>query len=392
MFNHASSVPRPAISREIIALTSLRGIAAMAVVMQHFSTTAQLHAMNNIPSLVPHGYLAVDLFFMLSGFIMAYTYLASFETYGRGAFPSFLLKRIARIAPLNVVVIALFLLAGLASTSLLGHNIIYPPKAGLGDIIANLLMLQGLGIGLNINGPSWSISAEFVAYLLFPMLILGVFSSKRWLRTALLVVSILSILWLSSHYPRFGLATESVHENLIRCFSEFTIGMTAFYFYRHAAAATIATLASDLASAGLMLACAAFMLLRIDLLAVALFPWLILSLAWNTGRVAKLMANRALYLLGLVSFSLYLLHQLFRPIALLLIQHVHPEAMSTAYALAFAFVASLAVVPFAWLTYRFVELPGRTLVQSLHKSRRAVTNATAAQPAPQAAAGQDRPR
>ena len=345
----------------------------MAVVMQHFSTTAQLHAMNNIPSLVPHGYLAVDLFFILSGFIMAYTYLASFELYGRGALASFLVKRIARIAPLNIVVIGLFVLAGLVSTSLLGKNIIYPSDAGLSDIIANILMLQGLGIGININGPSWSISAEFVAYLLFPLLILGVFSTRQWLRTVLLIASLLSIVWLSSHYPRFGLATESVHENLIRCFSEFALGMIAFHFFRRAPAGTIAKLGSDQASGGLMISCAMFMLLRIDLLAVALFPWLILSLAWNTGRVAKWMAHPALYLLGLVSFSLYLLHQLFRPVALLLIQSIHPDAMSTMYALGFAFLASLSVVPFAWISYRFVELPGRKLVHSFHKNQRSVT-------------------
>ena len=60
---------------EIRALTSLRGIAAMAVVMQHFSATAQRHSLTTIPSLIPHGYIAVELFFVLSGFIMAYTYL-----------------------------------------------------------------------------------------------------------------------------------------------------------------------------------------------------------------------------------------------------------------------------------------------------------------------------
>jgi hypothetical protein len=84
---------------EIIALTSLRGIAAMAVVMQHFSATAQLHCLVPMPSLVPHGYLAVDLFFVLSGFIMSYTYLSSFQRNGIRAFGDFLLRRVARIVP-----------------------------------------------------------------------------------------------------------------------------------------------------------------------------------------------------------------------------------------------------------------------------------------------------
>ena len=91
---------------EIKSLTSLRGIAAMAVVMQHFSATAQTHAAVTIPSLVPHGYMAVDLFFVLSGFIMTYTYGADFETHGMRAFAGFMGKRVARIVPLNILAVA----------------------------------------------------------------------------------------------------------------------------------------------------------------------------------------------------------------------------------------------------------------------------------------------
>jgi len=110
---------------EIKALTSLRGIAAMVVVMQHFSTTAQRHAAVNIPSLVPHGYMAVDLFFVLSGFIMAYTYHADFALRGNLAMPSFLLKRAARILPLNTVTVVAIVLAGMVSGLILGTNIFY---------------------------------------------------------------------------------------------------------------------------------------------------------------------------------------------------------------------------------------------------------------------------
>src|SRR5689334_22075178 len=92
--NTATDAAGPPSSRrerpELRALTSLRGIAAMAVVLQHFSATAQEHCRVAIPSLVPHGYVAVDFFFVLSGFIMAYTYLASFEQSGAAAYGPFL--------------------------------------------------------------------------------------------------------------------------------------------------------------------------------------------------------------------------------------------------------------------------------------------------------------
>ena len=93
-------------TRELRSLTALRGVAAMAVVMQHFSATAQEHSQGVIPSLVPHGYLAVDLFFALSGFIMSYTYLDLFQRDGARAYGGFLVKRAARIVPLNLAVLA----------------------------------------------------------------------------------------------------------------------------------------------------------------------------------------------------------------------------------------------------------------------------------------------
>ena len=133
--------------QEIRPLTSLRGFAALAVVMQHFSATAQAHTRVTIPSLVPHGYMAVDFFFVLSGFIMCLIYLNDFQVRGLQAFPSFLMKRVARIAPLNVAVLLALMIAGVASRAILKSNIFFDDSAIAFDLPANLLMLQGLGIG-----------------------------------------------------------------------------------------------------------------------------------------------------------------------------------------------------------------------------------------------------
>jgi peptidoglycan/LPS O-acetylase OafA/YrhL len=115
-----------------------------------------------------------------------------------------------------------------------------------------------------------------------------------------------------------------------------------------------------------------FMLLRLDLLAVLLFPGLIVALATNRGIVARLLSNRALHVLGTVSFSLYLIHQFFRSIDLELLQAWHPSPLGKEAALLFAFVGSVAVIPFALLTYVMVERPGRVLVRRLIRARPAV--------------------
>ena len=91
---------------EIKPLTSLRGFAALAVVMQHFSTSAQTLTPQRIPSLVPHGYMAVDFFFV-SERLYHVPDLSLLDS-GRvdlKAFPGFMLKRVARIVPLNLFVL-----------------------------------------------------------------------------------------------------------------------------------------------------------------------------------------------------------------------------------------------------------------------------------------------
>jgi peptidoglycan/LPS O-acetylase OafA/YrhL len=360
-------------SGEIKALTSLRGIAAMAVIMQHFSQTAQQHSAVSIPSLVPHGYLAVDLFFVLSGFIMSYTYLALFQHNGAAAFGDFLLKRIARIVPLNVAALVIILLAGQLSVNFLGKNIFYYSESPFFDIFANLFMLQGLGIGRNLNGPSWSISTEFAAYFAFPIFIAAIFS-KHWLRTLLvLLVSISVICWLASKHPRLGLETGNIGDGLLRCFAEFCVGMVSYRFY--ASARKIQWLGSDGICISIAAGCVIFMCLRIDLPAVLLFPALIISIALNQSRVARFMAHPLLYSLGLISFSVYLLHQPFRPLELELLRAWHPVPLTGPAALLFAFLGSLSVLPLAWVAFRYVERPGREFIRRL-----AAPNAREAKP------------
>lgn len=336
----------------------------MAVVMQHFSSTAQQHADRTIPSLVPHGYLAVDLFFILSGFIMAYTYLDSFERRVPCAYKQFLIKRIGRILPLNLFALLVVFLTGVGSKLVLGRNIIYTSDQPLTDFIANIFMLQGLGIGKNLNAPSWSVSTECVAYLLFPVFSYLVSARQRSYRVIVSVVSLGAIGWLASLHGHASLATESVDESLIRCLAEFSVGMSTFYIYR---SGKVNYFRKNSVSLTLIFILLFLMMLRIDLLVVLCFPPLILSFAQNKGAIAKWMSNRFFYFLGVVSFSLYLLHQVFRPIELTLLQSLHPQAIGMMPALLFAFTGSLSVIPFAWFAYRFVEKPGRGFIRNFAK-------------------------
>lgn len=352
--------------RELKSLTALRGVAAMAVVLQHFSATAQQHSRVSIPSLAPHGYVAVDFFFVLSGFIMAYTYLGSFRQRGVAAYGSFLAKRVARIVPLNVAVLAAIALGGAVSIWLTGRNILFETHNPGFDFLANVLMLQGLGIGTNLNGPSWSISVEFAAYLLFPVFLAMVFDSGARLAGAV-ALALFGVFWLALPSPRLQMAFETAPFSLVRCFAEFTLGLAAYRLYEHRRLA--AYLFSDAVTVGLSVLAAGSLLARYDLPAVLVFPFLVVAYAGNSGRAARLLQSRPLYFLGVVSFSLYLLHNPFRPVASEVLRAVSPEPVGAVPALLFALAGSLAVIPVAWLAYAAVERPGREFVRALFRVR-----------------------
>jgi peptidoglycan/LPS O-acetylase OafA/YrhL len=349
--------------KEIKALTSLRGIAAMMVVMQHFSATAARHATVTIPSLIPHGYMAVDLFFVLSGFIMAYTYRADFALRGNLAMPSFLLKRAARILPLNTVVVIAIMLAGAASELIAGSNIFYASRDPAYDVMCNLLLLQGLGFGMNLNGPSWSISTEFAAYLLFPALLALAFSRRPVVIATTLLLSVAGVIITALNRLRLGMDVDTVSGEITLCFAQFVFGLITFRVTRMSSVR--ARLRADwpaLLAAGWV---AVALCLRLDILAAIAFPAVVATLACNTGRVAALMATRVPYFLGEVSFSIYLVHDPCRPLALALLQALHPAPLAAVPALGFALVASLLVVPLAALAYITVERPGRRVVRAL---------------------------
>lgn len=357
--------------QEIKALTAARGIAALAVVVQHFSSTAQAHSAGWIPSLMPHGYLAVDFFFVLSGFIMSYTYLGAFEAIGMRAYGPFLWKRVARICPLGWAVTAVMLLCG-AIASFWGNAELFINRpaidAGLPtSILINVLHLQGFSYPHNLNDPSWSISIEFGAYLLFPLLIQILFRGRVTAAIAFCCVGAGILAYAASTEPRFSLILRWVPFDIARCVTEFGFGMLVYRAYRSGAVPAARRDGFAWAVSGL---CALAFLLRLDLLAVAIFPFVVLVYASNRGRPAQLLASPIPYFLGTISFSIYLVHHMFRAPELALLRHFFPNPVPPAAALAFAVLGVLSVLPAAALAYYTVERPGRNAMNRLIRRRR----------------------
>ena len=110
--------------------------------------------------LFSNGWMGVDVFFVLSGFVISYVYADRVE------YRNYLVRRFARFYP--VYILTTLLALGIVTS--LGK----PPFSQLGDfdILMNIAMLQGLygGHTISVNFVSWSVSAEFIIYLIFPII------------------------------------------------------------------------------------------------------------------------------------------------------------------------------------------------------------------------------
>jgi len=178
---------------QLPSLTSLRGVAALWVVLFHYSVV-YFPSLNSsgYSSLVGKGYLAVDMFFMLSGFVMTHVYHQAFLQSIGDNYRGFLVARIARLYPLHVLVLTLFVVVALtargvdcAVTGVFNGIPLTGPRS-FTAFIANLFMLQGLNAGqLSWNYPAWSISVEFIAYLLFPFALPSIWRAPAGIKLAL---------------------------------------------------------------------------------------------------------------------------------------------------------------------------------------------------------------
>lgn len=150
-------------------LDALRILASAGIVILHYADYVQDIPFGRFIFLhVRHFNLFVDLFFVISGFVIASQYLGRVSD--RGAVGRFLWRRLARIYPLHLVTLGFYVAVALLFT--FGHaHVDNPSRYPLSDIPAQVLLLHAIdGQRLTFNFPSWSLSAEMVCYLLFPLM------------------------------------------------------------------------------------------------------------------------------------------------------------------------------------------------------------------------------
>ena len=303
-------------------LTGVRLVAATWVVLFHIylyngDQLATNHPVVNavVGPIASQGDLGVDLFFLLSGFVLAHNYLdrlgprPSLEAAG-----SFLWLRIARVWPLYMVAV----LGGGLLLALRQHWWGSEPNVPLswGRFFAQVLMIQQWGAAHVPNtswtGPAWSISAEWLAYVCFPVIAVAVWRLHRRARgrtTLLLAGTVLlpTLLWT-------GLAHTQAAPFmwLVRLASEFTCGVLLSAALRGREsrlrrAPWLAGVALALA-AGWLYAAAVLDRAWLGPMVLAVFPALVHGLAQGDGRLHRWLGSRPMVVGGGVSFALYLVH------------------------------------------------------------------------------------
>jgi peptidoglycan/LPS O-acetylase OafA/YrhL len=318
LHNRLSGGIPDASNRQLPSLTPLRGIAALWVVFYHYCGTAQyLPNLDITPHsyLISKGYLAVDMFFMLSGLVMTHVYHRAFSESIGQHYRSFLVARIARLYPLHVFILLLFVLTATAAQLMSGlatgsvESIPLTGPQSVTAIVANMFMLQGLAASeLSWNYPAWSISVEFFAYMAFPFALPAIARAPNRVRLLLGAALFAALVWLAAH-TKGDFDQWDGPITLVRCMPEFLLGTLLYFAFRDYGHTT--WLSRDLVLLTVLAATLGSLHLGApDLLIISLFAALVLLSVSNSGVFAKLLNIGPLIWLGEISYSLYLLHGL----------------------------------------------------------------------------------
>jgi peptidoglycan/LPS O-acetylase OafA/YrhL len=297
----------PAPQRDIAAMTGIRGIAALAVVLYHLrlSMVAILPAPGI--AVLAKGYLAVDLFFVLSGFVIWLNYADRVGSGGWAETGRFLWRRLARVWPLHVFILGAFAALALV-LAVTGRDISEYPLA---QLPLHLLLVQNWGFTsqLTWNDPAWSISTEFAAYLLFPLLAAGAARLPNQPSAVLLVGAgaVGAGVWaLFAWHGHTSLGADITRLGLWRCLAGFSLGCLACVLWRRGAGNAAGWTGCALGWTGGALV--------LGWPETAIFPLLtfamLLALAFDRGPIARGLGRGAVLWLGEISYSLYLSHVL----------------------------------------------------------------------------------
>lgn len=352
---------------EIRSHTSLRGWAALMVVCVHFRSF--LH-----PSIDPDemtfflakGYLWVDFFFILSGFIMSYVYdIEHPQRHSIRDTTHYLIARIARIYPLHLIslmaTLLFFITVALINWDLEKEFccVFDGSLRNAESLVANLFLIHAWGMfdWVTWNFPSWSLSAEFFCYLIFAAL-LTLDGENR--RLALFALACTTFLFYCLCLANSSDVDENFRLSTVRAASAFTIGIVLFLGRK-----VISTISESYLTCIQIAVCIALLLTLhfglADVLSIGLMALIILVTWEDRGYLCNCLTKRQMHTIGLLSFSIYMWHYLIKFIAKNDWEFYTGLPLQSNVMGSILFVACLIglVISISVWSYRFLEMPTR---------------------------------
>ena len=373
----------------VTTLTPLRGIAALLVVVFHSDLMVMPFMPPQHTSLVSGGWIWVDFFFILSGFIMSYVYARNFKKgITKKGYLKYIRARFARIYPLHLITLVIALIGAVIVVNIAdGLDPFFKTMFDPSSAVPSLLLLQGMHLydAAPLNTPSWSLSTEWWMYMIFPFLVPLFYNLKSVGKMVALILVIASYFGLMyyigpltgfSHTPTINLVADF---GFLRCAAGFLLGMLVYEFYVTRAA--YALLKNDITFIGLFAGVLVAMhFASHELLILAFFPLILLSAAYNQTIIKAILEKRPLQKLGDWSFSIYMVHvpiiyifwiqdlrsnpKMFADIMALITRE--PDYILGLSRLCILLPATLIV---AAVTYKYIEIPSRNYLNNLFKRK-----------------------
>lgn len=301
-----STANTPIPTKHIAELESIRGLAALLVALFH---APGWYPQKQLIPIIANGYLMVDLFFVISGFVIFQAYYQKIDTIRQ--FWRFQLLRFGRLYPIHICIL----------TYLLVTTVVPLSQTNWEALLQQIFLLQAIGPWghpISFNYPAWSISVEFYTYAVFGLIVLYAKQRSLWIFTVLAALS----LWnLNPSLDRGLDDMVASYSQLWRCWAGFFIG---------AIGACIAQKVHWKWPASSVTFSSALLILFLQFKPSGLYDpliyfitlFLILSISLSPlGLIKKILLLPALKWLGKISYSLYMVQLVVVGIVWDLFQH-----------------------------------------------------------------------
>jgi peptidoglycan/LPS O-acetylase OafA/YrhL len=348
---------------ELKSLTGLRGFAACWVVLLHFYSDWLVlwPGLKNLELFAQRGYLGVDIFFVLSGFILSYVYLRDPAPLTMSAYKEFLAMRWARIYPAHFTILVILIVVLILSRAV---GFPWVGSYSLKSLIAQLTLTVWGPLGaLGWNVPAWSVSAEWFAYVfIFPVcwwLTRRTRNPSHFLLLSLFSLILWDVIW--------QLALTSAGASRA-CF-EFFAGAMAFgaSWREPRVEAFCRRILAPLTFSWLLLL-AACGLPFVPQVIVLTLPIFLIGLAAEGSPVGRVAATPLLVWAGRISYSVYLSHAVIQTFLHVLCPVQLLASQPAALRIGFFCAQMLLLVSGASALYYFVECPARSYLRGLFQS------------------------